>query len=428
MSTKIGIVIQREYLSRVRKKSFLLMTILMPVIFVLLMFVPLWLSDIKDDTVKRIDLLDQTGKYIDLFKDIEGYDFVPVDQSLPVVKDDKGYATLVISSDLLENPSAIVLYSDRQVTADLTNAITHKLDNYLQDEKLASYQIPHLKEIIEESKVNVKLQTVKLSEDGSEKESSAALASVIGIVFTVIIYMFIFAYGGMVMRGVTEEKTNRIIEVMVSSVKPFDLMMGKIIGVGLVGLTQFLIWALLIGGLSTVGGLIWGTVSMAANPMAGTPELPPSVMNNIFTLLSSINVGEIVFYFFVFFIGGYMLYASLFAAIASAVDSQEDTQQFMLPITMFILFAFYAAIYGMKNPDGPLAFWTSIIPFTSPIVMMVRLPFDVPLWQKLLSVALLYVTFFFIIRFSAKIYRVGILMYGKKPSLKEMFKWLKYKV
>jgi ABC-2 type transport system permease protein len=246
--------------------------------------------------------------------------------------------------------------------------------------------------------------------------------------------MFIMMYGAMVMQGVMEEKTNRIIEVMISSVRPFDLMMGKIIGIGFVGLTQVFLWGIITTILVSVGGFMFSggvdVASLQAGPQMGMMDanaLASSSGNEIMGIINSINIAEIGISFIIYFIGGYMLYASIFAAIGSAVDSQEDTQQFMAPVTIFMIFALYAGIYSMENPDGPLAFWCSMVPFTSPIVMMVRIPFEIPLWEKLLSVSLLYASAIGIVWLSAKIYRVGILMYGKKPSIKEMVKWIKYK-
>jgi ABC-2 type transport system permease protein len=269
------------------------------------------------------------------------------------------------------------------------------------------------------------MNTIKWDDEGNEQFSSSDVASVLGILFTAVIYMFIFVYGGMVMQGVLEEKTNRIIEVMVSSVKPFDLMMGKIIGIGFVGLTQFFLWAILVGILNLIGGVMF-TTPVDPEQLNNITAIEASSMQTMLNVLSSINLLEIIIYFIIFFIGGYLIYASLFAAIGAMVNSQEDTQQFMMPISMLVLFAFYAGIYSLQNPDGPLAFWTSIIPLTSPIVMMTRLPFDVPLWEKILSVVLLYITAVLMVKLSAKIYRVGILMYGKKPNVKEIVKWLKY--
>lgn len=242
-----------------------------------------------------------------------------------------------------------------------------------------------------------------------------------------LIYMFILMYGGMVMQAVQEEKKSRVVEVMVSSVKPVDLLIGKIVGVGLVGITQLVIWTVLTLVLFLGVSFVYNTPEQAQlMAQAGSMGMGDIDVNNIMESIVSLNWVEIIIYFFVFFIGGYILYASLFAAIAAAVDSEEDTNQFMMPITILIVFAFFAGIYSIDNPDGPLAFWTSLFPFTAPIVMMVRIPFGIPFWQLLLSLVLLYGTFILVSIAAAKIYRVGILMYGKKPTFKEMMKWMKY--
>ena len=407
---KIGLIIKREYLRRVSKKSFILLTLLTPFLFAALVFVPLWLSTIKGDEVRNVAIIDTTGKYASLFENNESFHFIHSDKTLDEYRqggDKEVFAFLSITDDLLNNPKAATLYSEKQVPAELSRLVNQTLSKQLESEKLVSFNIPNLKEIIRESKINFNVQTIKWSEDGKESASSATVASVIGMVFTFIIYMFIMMYGAMVMQGVMEEKTNRIIEVMISSVRPFDLMMGKIIGIGFVGLTQVFLWGII--------------TTMDANALASSSG------NEIMGIINSINIAEIGISFIIYFIGGYMLYASIFAAIGSAVDSQEDTQQFMAPVTIFMIFALYAGIYSMENPDGPLAFWCSMVPFTSPIVMMVRIPFEIPLWEKLLSVSLLYTSAIGIVWLSAKIYRVGILMYGKKPSIKEMVKWIKYK-
>ena len=428
--SKIGIVIQREYTSRVRKKSFILLTFLMPVLFVALIFVPLLLSNIKDDTIKNIVVYDETGKYFSVFKDTDNYHFIEGGNNTDISvqkKDEETYATLLITNDLLQNPAAITLFSGVQVTTGDKNVISKQLNEFLREEKLNSYHIPGLKEIIEDSKISINLQTIKRDESGNEQVSSSEVATIVSMVFTLIIYMFIFVYGAMVMQGVLEEKTNRIVEVMVSSIKPFQFMMGKIIGIGLVGLTQFFLWAVLVLIINVIAGV--ALVMPQINPeminaAMTAPEL--SKTQEIIGSLSSINVAEIVSCFIIFFIGGYLIYASLFAAIGSMVNSQEDTQQFMLPVTLLILFAFYAGFYSINNPNGPLAFWASMIPFSSPIVMITRLPFDVPLWEILLSIAILFITVFLMVKLSAKIYRTGILMYGKKPNMKEIWKWLRY--
>ncbi|WP_085535226.1 ABC transporter permease [Massilibacteroides vaginae] len=434
---KIGLIIKREYLRRVSKKSFLLLTFLLPFLFVAMIFVPFWLSTLKGDDVHNIAVLDDTGKYSGLFQDTETYRFIQGGKSLEDyrISDKKEiFAFLSITDDLLENPSAAIIYSEKQIPGELSRLVNQAIAKELEEEKMASFNIPNLKEIIQESKINFNVQTIKWSADGTESRSSSMVASITGMVFTMLIYMFIMIYGGMVMQGVMEEKSNRIIEVIISSVRPFDLMMGKIIGICFVGLTQLFLWGILTMALLLGSQLIFGIgmgSDMAAVGAMNQPGLnaPDILANNseVFEMLNTINFTEIGLFFILFFIGGYMLYASLFAAIGSAVDSQEDTQQFMIPITVLMVFALYAGIYSMENPDGPLAFWCSLIPLTSPIVMMIRLPFDVPYWQLLLSVALLYGTAILITWFSAKIYRVGILMYGKKPDLKELIKWMRYK-
>lgn len=437
--SKIGLIIKREYLRRVSKKSFILLTFLTPFLFAALVFVPLWLSSIKGDEVHTIAILDSTGKYAPLFEDTETYRFIHSEQSMDAYKqgtDKDIFAFLTITEDLLENPKAATLYSKKQIPGELSRLVNMTLKKQIESDKLATFNIPNLKEIIKESKINFNIQTIKWGDDGSEKQSSSVVASITGVIFTMLIYMFIMIYGAMVMQGVMEEKTNRIIEIMISSVKPFDLMMGKIIGIGFVGLTQVFLWAimtliLITGGSFLVGGsidneMLQSGMALNANPnIAMMSAQQPS--NEWIKMLGTINFAEIGILFVVYFIGGYLLYSSLFAAIGSAVDSQEDTQQFMLPVTLLLVFALYAGIYSMENPDGPLAFWCSMIPFTSPIVMMVRMPFEVPLWQIILSVGLLYICSIGFTWLSAKIYRVGILMYGKKPSIKEMIKWLHYK-
>lgn len=435
--SKVGLIIKREYLQRVSKKSFIFLTFLTPVFFALLIFVPLWLSSIKSDEVHNVIVLDKTGKYAPLFESTDGYKFISGDQSWDTYKNsqDKSiFAILSITGDLLEHPNAATLYSKKQIPGELSRMVNQTITRQLENDKMATFNIPNLKEIIKESKIDFEINTIKWNEDGSENESSSLVASIVGMVFTLISYMFIMSYGAMVMQGVMEEKTNRIVELMVSSVRPFQLMMGKIIGIGLVGLTQMFLWGILTIALVAGGQFLFmgssidaHTVMGASGAMSGLNGASQEPATKILGMLQTINFAEIGFFFIIYFIGGYMLYASIFAAIGSAVDSQEDTQQFMAPVMIFMMFALYAGIYSMENPDGPLAFWCSLIPFTSPIVMMVRLPFEVPLWEKLVSVTLLYFTFIGIIWFSSKIYRVGILMYGKKPSIKEIIKWLRYK-
>jgi len=437
--SKISLIIKREYTTRVMKKSFILLTFLTPVLFVGMISLIVWLGGIKDDKVKTIGVIDKTHLYEKVLKSNESYSFqfvnAPVDEIKKQTKDNGQFtALLYITDNLIDNPKAVTLYSEKQVNMELKGYITGLLNKYVEEQKLAAYNIPHLKEMVEKSHTEIDLKTIKWAENGKDKEGSAELALTIGMLSAFIIYMFIVIYGAQVMNGVVQEKTNRIVEVMISSVKPFELMMGKIIGIAMVGLTQFLMWVILTGVISAaVGSLFVGSIdvnSMHQMGQVGMQTAPvnamPSEMQSLFTALSGVNYFQIVGLFIVYFLGGYLLYASLFAAVGSAVDNETDTQQFSMPIMLPIIFAIYAGIFAAQNPDGPLAFWCSMIPFTSPIVMMVRLPFDVPVWQILLSLTILILSFVGTTWMAGKIYRTGILMYGKKVSWKELWKWLKY--
>ena len=376
--SKIGLIIKREYVQRVSKKSFLLLTFLTPILFAALVFVPLWLSSIKGDEVKKIAVLDSVGKYAPLLQNTEEIEFVSADGDMESYRNDPDkeiYAFLSINGDLLQNPKAAVLYSQKQIPMSIKEKVASQLNEMLRDEKLASFHIPNLKNIIEESKVSCDLQTIKWEEDGSANTTSAEVASIAGFILTFLIYMFIMIYGAMVMQGVMEEKTNRIMEVMVSSVRPFDLMMGKIIGIGMVGLTQVFLWAilttvLLTGAMFLLGGDPAQTADMvAASQMSQTPmatDIGNPTALKLQEILNSIQITQLSINFVLYFIGGYLMYASLFAAIGSAVDQQEDSSQFMTPMMVLMIFALYAGIYSVEmlfdtahladSHDGPFAF------------------------------------------------------------------------
>jgi ABC-2 type transport system permease protein len=428
---KLSIIIQREYLRRVSKKSFLLLTLLIPFFFVAMMFVPLWLTSIKSGEIRNVVILDETGKYMTLFENTDSYHFLYGDKPLEAYRmgDNKEiFAFLNITDDLLQHPAAATLYSEELIPNDLSALVNRVLTKRIEQDKLATFQIPGLKQIIEESRISFHIQTAKWGKDGSESSSSAPAAQLIGFVSTLIIYMFIMMYGAMVMQGVIEEKTSRIVEIMISSVKPFELMMGKIISIGLVGLTQVFLWGILVGILFAAGGAF---LPGFVQPDVAT-AMPPGGMVTAdsaqwMAALQSFNFVEIISCFVLYFLGGYLLYASVFAAIGSAVNSPEDAQQFMTPIVILLVFSMYIGLYSIENPNGPVAFWCSLIPFTSSVVMMMRIPFEVPLWQKLLSVTFLFATATGFVYFAAKIYRIGILMYDKKPNLKEILKWITFK-
>lgn len=445
--SKIGIVIGREYMVRVRKKTFILTTILAPVFLVLLMFVPILLARMSTDK-QHVAVIDKTGEYLTVLQKAnssEDYTFVAANRTVEDYKengfgdDDNLTAVLEIRQDLLEDQEAISLYSFKQLPSGLEGFISQTLSKYLSDKKVESFDVPGLKEMILESQIEVTVPSYKWSESGNENKTSGDFASAIGMALTVLSYLFILMYGGMVMQGVLEEKKSRIMEVMVSSVKPFDLMMGKIIGIGLVGLTQIFIWIVLLwviglgaqffllGSLYDAQAISELQASQITGYASGFSADNFSEMKDVLSFVGAINFTEIAIMFIFFFVGGYLLYSAIFAAIGSAVSSDEDTNQLMIPVTILILFSYMAGIASMRNPEGALAFWCSMIPFTSPIVMMMRLPYDVPLWQEVLSILLLFATFVGVTWVAAKVYRVGVLMYGKKPSLKEMWRWINYK-
>lgn len=440
--SKISLILQREYLSRVRKKSFIIMTLLGPVLFAAMMVVPTWLSSMEDTIEKKIAIVDHTGLYIDQISDTDLLKFEYVDPASEEnlrtdFSSSSYYAYLVISENLLEHPDAIRLYSDGQITMDVRNHITGGLREYLRSQKLSSFDLEGLDDIIGAiNEVGIQLTTIKLGEDGSEKESSTEMAMIVSLVFAFLTYMFVFIYGTQVLRGVMEEKTSRIVEVIISSVKPFQLMMGKIVGIALVALTQVLLWVLLTVLIVTGAKAVFFSDSDMPSRMDGmemTMEEGSQAdqangfnFDKVMDMVNSMNPVATLFLFLFYFLGGYLIYASLFAAVGAAIDNETDSQQFIFPITIPIIIALYVAMAAFRNPHSDLVFWFSMIPFTSPVVMMARVPFDVPVWQIGVSLTLLIGGFLLTTWFAARIYRTGILMYGKKVSYKELWKWFRY--
>ena len=418
MSSKIWIVAQREFAVRVKKRSFIIMTVLMPFLMAALVLLPLFLSMLDSDERKTVAVIDSTGRYVEAFESNEKYLFVPTEKMTGALRSDSTEtAVLQITDNLVDRPGSAVIYSRDEVPMDLRDYVDEVLTGEVRREKLERYRIPELDRIIDDVETPVEVQAVRWTDDG-ERESMAEILSGIGMLLTFLIYFFVMTYGGTVMQSIIEEKVNRIVEVMVSSVKPVQLLIGKIVGVGFVGLFQMLIW-----------GLLLGVILMVASGIADIPMADDSTgaaASALLEVVASLPILEICMLFVLYFIGGYLLYASILSASGAAVNDMQDSQQFMLPVLVLMMFAFYAGFYSAMNPDGPLAFWCSFIPFTSPIVMMVRIPFGLPVWQEILSVVLLYLSAAAVMLLSAKIYRVGILMYGKKPSFKEMLKWLRY--
>lgn len=432
--SKIWIIIQREFLHRVTKKSFIVLTILMPFIIAATIFVPVWLSMVKSDVPQKVVVIDNTGKYLPQFRNNESYSFVPALKMEPEFRSDTAdiSAVVMITDDLIQHPEAATIYSRKEVPKGLSRLVNEVLNEQIRHDKLERYDIPQLEDIMSDFETSYSVRTVKWADDGTASESNSLVAMMSGMILTFLIYMFIMAYGGMVMQSVMEEKTNRIVELIISSVKPFQLMIGKIIGIGLVGILQLCIWGVMLFVILGVTGTAFGYSALQSPDMTGAMmEASASPVSDdttsLLAALYNMDFLKLSTFFVLNFIGGYLIYASIFAAIAASVNEQEDSQQFMLPVTLLLVFAMYAAIASADNPDGPLAVWCSMIPLTSPVVMMVRLSFDAPMWQLILSLCILYGTALGLIWTAGKIYRVGILMYGKKPSLKEMFRWILYK-
>lgn len=435
---KIWIIIQREFMTRVKKKSFILLTILMPFIFAALIMVPLMLATIEGDEQKTVMVIDKTGRYVGSLKSTANYAFVPTaDNKDEYYTDDSEVEAVVqITDDLAQNPKAVTIYSPREVKAELLGYVETCLGEQVRREKLTAYNIPELEDILEDVQAEFHVATVKRNAEGDETSSNTYIAMAAGFIFTFLIYMFVMSYGGMVMQSVMEEKTNRIVELMVSSVKPFQLMMGKIIGVALVGFVQLAIWGVMLSIILLVCSSIFG-LSAAPNvpAVAGADAQMAAVAQQaasgeaaeIMSALMGLPYAELGIMFVLYFVGGYLLYASFFAAVGASINAQEDSSQFIMPVVLIMVFGLYAAMYSAENTNGPLAFWASMFPLTSPIVMMVRIPFGVPWWEEVLSLGLLFATSVAFVWISARIYRVGILMYGKKPSIREMLKWVRWR-
>ena len=436
--SKIWIIIQREFMTRVKKKSFILLTILMPFIFAALIMVPLMLATIQGDEQKTVMVVDKTGRYVGSLKSTANYAFVPTADNKDefYTEDSEVEAVVQITADLAKNPKAVTIYSPREVKAELLSYVETCLGEQVRREKLSAYNIPELETIIADIQTDFHVATVKRNAEGDETSSNTYIAMTAGFIFTFVIYMFVMSYGGMVMQSVMEEKTNRIVELMVSSVKPFQLMMGKIIGVALVGFVQLAIWGVMLSIILVVCGSVFGLSTAPAVPaVAGADAQMAAVAQQagggeaaeIMSALMGLPYAELGIMFVLYFVGGYLLYASFFAAVGASINAQEDSSQFIMPVVLIMVFGLYAAMYSAENTNGPLAFWASIFPLTSPIVMMVRIPFGVPWWEEVLSLGLLFATSMAFVWISARIYRVGILMYGKKPSLREMLKWVRWR-
>ena len=434
---KIGLIIGREFNERVRKKSFIITTILMPVLMLLLMAAPALIMNFSQGDEKQIGVIDESTMIGSRLESDETILFETLDIPLEEARRTRTdlFAVLYIAPDILENPKGVQLYANSSTSMTLEMEICAQIERILEAEKLKGYEIENLQTILDEIETSVSMQTFrndKSQEEVSEAQSSM-VATVIGYILAFVLYMFLLIYGSMVMQSVIEEKNNRVLEVMVSSVKPFDLMMGKILGVGSVAVLQVVIWGVLILGMGTlvVPHLMPDEVMASATAIEQgaalqNADLDPEMIQAIAAVTDVSYLMKIFVSMILFVFGGFLLYAAMFAAVGSAVDNVQDASQLQTPITVPIILGLLMMMAVINDPTSKLAFWFSVIPLTSPIVMMARIPYDIPTWEIVLSLVVLYASFVALVWCAAKIYRVGIFMYGKKPTLKELWKWMRY--
>ncbi|MBN7813269.1 ABC transporter permease [Algoriphagus sp. H41] len=432
--SKVLLVIQREYLARVKKKSFLIATILTPLIFPAIMGVFVWIAVQEKDSqsLRIIEVLDETDLFF--MESSEQYAFTSsveeVEEGKKMVQDGERYGFLHIPKLDLKSPEGIQFYGVENPSPSLMGYLEGALKRKIEDQKLYAQGIDP--KVLKELRTDVSVQSITLGEQGEEKINNANVNYAIGFLSGILIYIFIFVYGNQIMQGVIEEKSTRIVEILVSSLKPFQLMMGKIMGIGAVGLTQFLIWVVLIGTLSTV---VMGVLGMQmpqqqamelANPEFAQATPDSGEVTEILQVISGIDFVTLVLCFIVYFLGGYLLYGALFAAIGSAVDAPADAQQFMFPITIPLIVAYMGLfVFILQDPTSTTSFWLSVVPLTSPIAMMGRISYGVPFWELALSMGLLVAGFLSTTWLAGKIYRIGILMHGTKPTYKILWKWIK---
>ena len=460
---KLGIIIQREYLNKVKKKSFLLTTFGVPILFAGMYAVMLFVMLKAEGDSKRIAVIDNSGIVMEKLENTKQLTFTQLSETDPeAVKNRLGDfdADILLYVSPLDSATKSVTattYADKPMGMETAEVIENRINDAVEAYRINSYDIPGLEQIMEDVHSNVHLTSYTVDEEGKETISQSEVYMIVSMVLAMALYMFIALFSGMVMSSVIEEKTSRVVEVLVSSVKSTELMFGKIIGVALVALTQFLLWIVLTGVIIGILGGIVGmdkiTGGMDSSKMEQVQQMSnmggmgstidleslqamtdtaavaegPTGMEAVLGTLGSLNYTQLIVSFLLFFLFGYLLYASLFAAIGSAVENEADTQQLQIPVTVPLLLGFFIAFYAFRAPESSIVWWGSMIPFTSPIVMLARLPFGVPMWELCLSIGLLILTFFVCAWASAKIYKVGILMYGKKSTFKDLWKWLKQK-
>lgn len=446
----IKTIISREYLTRVKKKSFLLTTFLVPVLFAAMCILPSVIMFMAKDEGKKVAVIDQSGIVMAYLESNDAVTFedhsAASPDSMKTAFEDMGLDALVVVSpiDTVARTVSLASYSTKPLSMEMKERIESRASEAVEDYRIALYDMGDLKQIMEDVKADVSVSTYTLGEEGEEKITSSEVYMIISMVLSIIIYMFIAMFSGMVMQSVIEEKASRVVEVLVSSVKATELMFGKIIGVACVALTQFFLWIVLtlvlVGGFSAFAGFdsLAGDPAQTEQMMEMTAQMggvdvaemteamnQEEGMGAVLSTLKDINWTQMILAFVIYFALGYLLYASFFAAIGSAVENEADTNQLQMPVTIPLLLAFFIALYAFNAPDSTIVWWGSMIPFTSPIVMLARIPFGVPVWELILSIALLVLTFIACGWASAKIYKIGILMFGKKTTFKDLWKWLR---
>ena len=434
---KIGIIIAREFNERVRKKSFIITTILMPVLMLGLMAAPTLMMLFAKGDAKTFIVLDESGVIAPNLSGDEELIFSIEDCTLEQARaDEQVFGVLWIGADIVDNPNNVKLYTNSSSSISLEGNISSQMERIIEQERLKRYEIENLEQIIEDVKASVTLTTYRndLQEEGKEEEAtSSGVAYMLGLVLGMMLYMFLLIYGSMVMTSVIEEKGSRVLDVLVSSVKPFELMMGKILGVASVAVTQIAIWAVLVCGLSatvlpalmpedmmqTVAAVEAGTITSVEAGMDA------DMLSAVALATDPMKLVMMFLWLVLFLVGGFLFYSAMFAAVGSAVDSIQDANQLQTPITVPIILALILAMSVFNDPDSSLAFWGSVIPFTSPVVMMARIPFGIPTWEIVLSLVLLYASVAGMAWVAGKIYRVGVFMHGKKPTFKELLSWIR---
>ena len=435
---KIGIIITREFNERVRKKSFIITTILMPILMLGLMAAPTLMMLFATGDDKTLLVVDESGMVAPMLKGNDELEFRLTDQSLnDARKDESVFGVLWIGSDVVDNPASAKLYTNSSSSMTLEENISSQIESVIESERLKRYEIENLEQILKDVEVNVMLTTYRndtAAVEGEAEEATSSLVSYfLGLILSLMLYMFLIMYGSMVMTSVIEEKGSRIIDVLVSSASPFQLMMGKILGVASVAVTQIAIWAVLICGVSAVvmpalmpDDVAQTLAAVESGAMSATESGFDTDMLSALSFATDINSLVMMFvWLLLFLVGGFLFYSSMFAAVGSAVDSVQDASQLQTPIMVPIILALIISMSVSNDPNSTLVFWGSIIPFTSPIVMMTRIPFDIPTWEIIVSIVLLYASVVGMAWVAGKVYRVGIFMHGKKPTFKELLTWIK---